>query len=212
MIEIYRGAELLRLRRAGQCAAQTLATTLASLKAGMSTAEINRFVADDTAARGATSSQLGYHGFPGVVCVSRNDVVCHGVPSEIGDGDIVNVDVTSCLDGFHGDTSKTVPIGRVSADKAHVIDVVERCLAAGISVVRPGARVGDIGAAIVEIARAAGCSIVTDFGSHGIGRQMHQDPHISHVGVRGRGPPRGGHVLHHRAHGERRPPRGARAR
>jgi methionyl aminopeptidase len=105
----------------------------------------------------------------------------------LADGDIVNVDVTTELDGFHGDTSATFTIGNVSADARHVMDVARRCLEAGISVVRPGARLGDIGAAIDELARRQGCSTVRDYTGHGIGRRMHEEPPVPHVGRRGTG-------------------------
>ena len=193
-IEIFGDAELPALRRAGAVAAATLdvvADLLARSPPGtLSTADINDLVAQDTRARGATPSQLGYEGFPAVVCTSRNDVVCHGIPDKteiLDDGDIVNVDVTSAVGGVHGDTSRTFCIGAVSPRARHVVDVARRCLEAGIAVVRPGARVGDIGAAIEELAAAEGCSVVADFGGHGIGRAMHLPPHISHVGRRGRG-------------------------
>ncbi|HEX6240322.1 MAG TPA: type I methionyl aminopeptidase, partial [Polyangiales bacterium] len=135
-------------------------------------------------------SQLGYKGFPAAVCTSRNQVVCHGIPSSrerLEEGDIVNVDVTSELGGFHGDTSATFVLGAGSAEALHVRDVARRCLLAGIAEVRPGARLGDVGAAIEELARREGCSVVRDFGGHGIGRRMHMEPHVSHVGPRNSG-------------------------
>ena len=103
------------------------------------------------------------------------------------DGDIVNVDVTTELGGFHGDTSRTFIVGTGTAEALHVVDVAQRCLAAGIAVVREGARLGDIGAAIEELAKGEGRSVVRDFGGHGIGRRMHAPPHVSHVGTRGSG-------------------------
>jgi len=190
-IEIFGPSEIEALRVAGRVAAATLDTVGAQLRAGMSTADINALVAADTKARGAAPSQLGYQGFTGVVCTSRNEVVCHGVPSPLEllkDGDIINVDVTSNIGGFHGDTSRTFMIGKVSADAARIVDVAQRCLHAGIGVVRHGARLGDIGAAIVELAHKEGCSVVRDFGGHGIGRTMHADPHVPHVGIKGKGP------------------------
>jgi methionyl aminopeptidase len=124
------------------------------------------------------------------VCVSIDDVVCHGVPSPhrtLVEGAIVNVDVTTEIGGFHGDTSQTFLIGEASAEARHVVDVARRCLEAGIRVVRPGARLGDIGAAIEEIATREGCSVVRDFGGHGVGRAMHCEPHVPHHGRRGTG-------------------------
>lgn len=189
-IERYGPRDLELMRAAGVVAAQTLAFVGAELRAGMSTKEIDLLVRADTARRGGKPSQLGYKGFPAAVCTSRNRVVCHGMPSAsevLEDGDILNVDVTTELAGFHGDTSKTFFIGTPSAEARHIVSVAERCLYAGISVVQPGARFGDIGAAIQELAHREGCSVVRDFGGHGIGRRMHQDPHVSHVGTRGSG-------------------------
>ena len=143
------------------------------------------------ARRGGRPSQLGYHGFPATVCTSRNAVVCHGVPSPkdvLADGDIINVDVTTNLDGYHGDTSATFMIGKVSDEAARLVDLARRCRDAGIAVIRDGARLGDIGAAIQELAKSEGASIVTDFGGHGIGRKMHADPHVAHTGSKGAGP------------------------
>jgi methionyl aminopeptidase len=190
MIEILSPAQIERMRRAGRVAAETLAFVGSRLRAGMSTADIDRLVREDTAHRGGRPSQLGYMGFPAAVCTSRNDVVCHGIPSRrelLRDGDIINVDVTTCLDGFHGDTSATFLIGDVSADARRLVDVARRCRDAGISVIREGARLGDIGAAIEELAAKEGVSVVAEVGGHGIGRSMHADPHVSHVGKRGMG-------------------------
>jgi methionyl aminopeptidase len=189
-IERYGTRELSALRAAGRVAAQTLTAIGEALAPGMSTRDIDRLVRADTARRGGLPSQLGYHGFPAAVCTSRNHVVCHGVPSEhehLRDGDIINVDITTELAGFHGDTSATFTIGRVSAEARHVMDVARRCLWAGIEQVRPNGRFGDIGAAIAELAAREGCSVVRDFGGHGIGRHMHMEPHVAHTGKRGTG-------------------------
>ncbi|NTX11434.1 type I methionyl aminopeptidase [Myxococcus sp. CA056] len=187
---LFKGTEVERLRRAGEAAAGTLAWVAGKLTPGISTEDINQWVREDTARRGGTPSQLGYHGFPATVCTSRNHVVCHGVPrpdERLAPGDIINVDVTTCLNGYHGDTSATFCIGDVSADARHVVDVARRCRDVGVSVVRHGARMGDIGAAIQELAEKEGCSIVREFGGHGIGRSMHAPPHVPHFGSRGTG-------------------------
>jgi len=179
------------MRRAGRAAALTLAHVAARLRPGIATGDIDALVRAHTAALGGTPSQLGYHGFPAAVCVSPNDVVCHGIPSadeHLVDGDIVNVDVTTCLDGFHGDTSATFVIGRASPEAEHVVDVARRCRDLGVSLVRPGVPLGDIGWAIEELARREGCSVVRDIGGHGIGRAMHEPPYIPYVGPAGAGP------------------------
>jgi methionyl aminopeptidase len=192
-IEIHDARAIAKLRAAGRVAAETLALIGTRITRGISTAQIDTWVREDTKSRGALPSQLGYHGFPAAVCTSRNAVVCHGVPSRsvvLADGDILNVDVTSNLAGYHGDTSMTFVVGgpaRASPEALHVVDVARRARDAGIAVVRDGARMGDIGAAIAELARREGCTVVTDFGGHGIGRKMHQDPHVPHTGTRGSG-------------------------
>jgi len=188
--EIHGPREVGSLRRAGDAAAATLAFVGARLRAGITTADIDGWVREHTRQLGGTPSQLGYEGFPAAVCTSRNEVVCHGIPRRdelLAAGDILNVDVTTCLGGFHGDTSATFAIGEPSADALHVLDVARRCRDAGIAVVRDGARLGDVGAAIQELAEREGCSVVRDFGGHGIGRKMHMAPHVPHVGEAGTG-------------------------
>lgn len=178
------------MREAGRAAAATLRFVEEQLAAGVTPRQIDRWVREDTARRGGRPSQLGYKGFPGAVCVSRNEVVCHGIPlsdEPLSDGDIVNVDITTELNGFHGDTSATFVIGAAQERAQRVVRVARACLYAGIAEVRPGARLGDIGAAIEALARSEGCSVVRDFGGHGIGRRMHMEPHVAHVGRRGLG-------------------------
>lgn len=190
MIEILSDSEIELMRRAGRVAAETLAFVGEQLKPGMSTADIDRLVREDTARRGGRPSQLGYKGFPAAVCTSRNEVVCHGIPNEderLEVGDIINVDVTTEVDGYHGDTSAMFVIGEASAEARRLVEVARRCRDAGIAVIREGARVGDIGAAIRELAAREGVGVVKELGGHGIGRKMHGDPHVSHVGRRGTG-------------------------
>jgi len=189
-VVIHSPGDLVRLRAAGKAAAGTLRAVGEKLAAGITTADIDRWVREDTARRGGTPSQLGFEGFPAAVCTSRNDVVCHGIPSpdeRLAPGDIVNVDVTTCLAGFHGDTSETFFVGDVSPEARHVTDVARRARDAGIAVVRDGARLGDIGAAIEELAHAEGCSVVRELCGHGIGRLMHMPPQVPHYGRRGSG-------------------------
>jgi methionyl aminopeptidase len=190
-MELFGPREIAALRQAGRAAAATLAHVGARLQAGVTTADIDRWVREDTIRRGGRPSQLGYHGFPAAVCTSRNAVVCHGIPSpreRLAPGDLVNVDVTTELGGFHGDTSATFTIGEPTPEARHLVATARACLEAGIAVVREGARLGDLGAAVEETARRAGCSVVREFGGHGIGRTMHAAPHVSHVGRRGTGP------------------------
>ena len=190
MIEIFGGADLDRLRRAGRVAADTLSHVAAQVRAGITTLQIDEWVRADTKGRGGKPSQLGYKGFPAAVCTSRNHVVCHGMPSAqdtLADGDILNIDVTTEIDGFHGDTSRTLQIGRVSPEAAHLVAVAERARDAGIRVIRDGVRLGDIAHAICELAHREGCSVVKELCGHGVGRSMHADPQVPHVGKAGRG-------------------------
>jgi methionyl aminopeptidase len=184
-VEILGIREIGCMRKAGAAAAATLAFVGSRLRAGISTAHIDHWVREHTASLGGRPSQFGYKGFPAAVCTSRNSVVCHGIPRRneiLQPGDIVNVDVTTCLDGFHGDTSATFAIGPISPLAQHLVDVARQCRDAGIAVVREGARLGDVGAAIEQLAQREGCSVVRLFGGHGIGRKMHMEPHVSHVG------------------------------
>ena len=189
-VEIHGSRAIQSLRLAGRVAALTLATVAARVVPGIGADQIDTWVRDDTRRRGGRPSQLGYQGFPASVCVSPNDVVCHGIPKSgvlLDEGDIVNIDVTTEVDGHHGDTSATIFVGKPSVDAQHIVEVARRCRDAGIAQVRDGARLGDIGAAIEELAKREGCSVVREYGGHGIGRKMHAPPHVSHVGKRGTG-------------------------
>ncbi|HEY4187329.1 MAG TPA: type I methionyl aminopeptidase [Polyangia bacterium] len=189
-IEILGPVEVAAMRRAGRVAAATLAAVAARIAPGIATGDIDAWVREDTRRRGGRPSQLGFHGFPAAVCTSRNAVVCHGIPSprdRLADGDIINVDVTTELGGFHGDTSATLFVGTPGPEARHVVETARRCRDAGIAAVRPGVRLGDIGAVIEETAAREGCSVVREFGGHGIGRDMHAPPTIMHVGPPGMG-------------------------
>jgi methionyl aminopeptidase len=159
------------------------------IRPGLTTEEIDRFVHEDTLRQGARPAPLHYHGYPKSVCTSVNEVVCHGIPGDrkLEPGDIINVDVTSILGGWYGDTSATFYVGEPSAEAQHVTEVSRRCLDLGIAEVRDGARVGDIGAAIQQFAESEGCSVVRVFVGHGIGRGFHEAPQVPHYGMRGTG-------------------------
>ncbi len=188
-VEIKSPREIAALRRACQIAADTLLRVGEFIRPGITTDEIDRFVHEDTIRRGALPAPLNYHGFPKSVCTSINEVVCHGIPGSerLKDGDIINVDVTSIYEGFHGDTSATFYVGQPSNDARRVTETARRSLDIGIAQVREGARLGDIGAAIQEFAEGQGCSVVRAFVGHGIGRRFHEPPQVSHVGTRGSG-------------------------
>lgn len=153
------------------------------VKEGMSTLEIDTFVHQFTIDHGHIPAPLNYHGFPRSVCTSRNDVVCHGIPDAeeiVTDGDIINVDVTTIVDGFHGDQSETLLIGIVSEEARHVTEVSRRSLELGIEAVRPGIPLNHVCGAIQDYVEAQGCSVVRDFTGHGIGRGFHEDPQVTH--------------------------------
>ena len=190
MVDIKSPKEIELMRVAGRMAGETLVLVGEKLRPGMTTEEINAIVHEDTVKRGARPAPLNYRGFPKSVCTSINDVVCHGIPSPgdvVKDGDIINVDVTTIYEGFHGDTSATFYIGTPSAEARLVTETARRGLELGIAEVRDGARLGDIGAAIQEFVEAEGCSVVRDFVGHGIGRKFHEAPQVKHYGKRGQG-------------------------
>ncbi|MCH2110076.1 MAG: type I methionyl aminopeptidase [Polyangiaceae bacterium] len=190
-IEIKSANEIEAMRTVGRMAGDTLFKVNEILKPGISTEEINTFVHEETLRLGATPAPLNYKGFPKSVCTSINEVVCHGIPSPeqlLRDGDIINVDVTHIFEGFHGDTSATFYIGTPSAEAKKVTEIARKSLELGIAEVKPGGRIGDIGAAIQAFAEPQGVSVVRAFVGHGIGRTFHCEPQVSHVGTRGRGP------------------------
>jgi methionyl aminopeptidase len=194
-VEIKTPREIEAMRTVGRLAADTLSLVGDFLRPGITTNDINDFVHEDTLKKGARPAPLKYRSggsgppFPKSVCTSVNEVVCHGIPGSrvLRDGDIINVDVTHIYNGFHGDTSATFYIGTPSADAKRVTEVARRSLELGIAEVRPGGRLGDIGAAIQEFAEAHGCSVVEDFVGHGIGRKFHDEPKVAHYGERGKG-------------------------
>ena len=186
-VEIKSPKEIDGIRVASQMAAETLLLVGENLRPGMSTAEIDALVHEDTLRRGAYPAPLNYKGFPKSVCTSINDVVCHGIPGRavLRAGDIVNVDVSALFNGFHGDTSATFYVGAPSAEARLVTETARQALELGLAEVREGARLGDIGAAIQEYVEGTGCSVVRDFVGHGIGRKFHEPPQVKHFGKRG---------------------------
>ncbi|HEY5962205.1 MAG TPA: type I methionyl aminopeptidase [Polyangiaceae bacterium] len=188
-IDVKTPKEIALMRNAGRLAAETLQAVGPMIRPGITTREIDDFVHQDTLRLGCIPAPLNYRGFPKSCCTSINEVICHGIPSDrvLREGDIINVDVTHIYEGFHGDTSATFFVGEVPKKARHVTEVSRRCLELGIAQVKPGARLGDIGAAIQEYAEREGCSVVRAFVGHGIGRRFHEEPQVSHVGQWGRG-------------------------
>lgn len=187
--------ELEKMRQVGQLAAQLLNYLEPLVQPGVSTQTLNDKAASWIAKHGAISATVGYAPpghppFSGAICTSVNEVVCHGIPNPrqiLKDGDILNIDVTPILDGFHGDTSRMFCVGKPSAIAQKLISVTRECLYRGIAAVKPGARIGDIGAAIQEHAEAEGFSVVRELVGHGVGRQFHTEPQVPHYGKRGTG-------------------------
>lgn len=160
------------------------------IKLGMSTEEINTLVHEYTISHGAIPAPLNYSGFPKSVCTSINDVVCHGIPSEdeiLKDGDIVNVDVSTILNGYYSDASRMFMIGNVAPEDEKLVKVCKECLDKGFEAVKPWGTLGDIAEVIQQHAEANGFSVVRAFGGHGVGIQFHEEPFVPHVGKRGEG-------------------------
>lgn len=174
-----------KMRAACRAAAATLDGVKAIIRPGITTDDINRWVHNDTVRRGGYPAPLNYRGFPKSCCTSVNDVVCHGIPGKLvlKDGDIVNVDVTTILDGHFGDTNATFQVGNVDPKIGHLIGVTLDAMLEGISHVRPGIPLNDIGRAIERFVANYGYSIVKEFGGHGIGTRFHTPPHVSHFDV-----------------------------
>jgi methionyl aminopeptidase len=171
------------MRGAGKAAAEMCTYLGALVKPGVTTQELDDAAVAWTEKRGYKNGPLNYHGFPRSICTSVNEVVCHGIPTKkrvLKDGDIINLDVTPIVDGWYGDTSRTFFVGKPSAKAKKLVEVTEESLRRGIAVVKPGARIGDIGKAIQTYAEAQGFSVVRDFVGHGIGRTFHSAPQVPH--------------------------------
>lgn len=160
------------------------------IHAGMTTLEIDEMVYDYTVSHGAIPAPLNYEGFPKSVCTSINEVVCHGIPNEfdvLEEGDIINVDVSTILDGYYSDASRMFVIGQTTPEKQKLVDVARECLEIGMKAARPFGFVGDIGNAIEKHARKNGFSIVRDLCGHGVGLEFHEEPDVEHFGRKGTG-------------------------
>jgi len=182
--------EIEGIRRASQLAREVLDGVEKIVGEGVTTAAIDRWIHDTITAAGAVPATLGYRGFPASSCISINEVICHGIPSEreLCSGDIVNVDVTPILGGYYGDASRMVLVGEVSEEARRLVEVARECLDLGIAAVRPGHTVGDIGHAIQTYAEGLGYSVVREMTGHGVGIEFHEPPEVAHVGEPGKGP------------------------
>ena len=178
------------IRRSGVVNSGILDLVGKEIKAGMSTAAIDKLVYDYTVDHSAIPAPLNFEGFPKSVCTSINEVVCHGIPSEkeiLKEGDIINVDVSTILDGYYSDASRMFMIGRVSPEKEKLVRVAKECLEIGMKAAKPFGFVGDIGHAIQKHAEKNGFSVVRDLCGHGVGLEFHEEPEVTHFGRKGPG-------------------------
>lgn len=188
-ITIHTNEDFKKMRAAGRLAAQILDFITPYVNEGVVTDELNQLCHDKIIASGAIPAPLNYKGFPKSICTSVNHVVCHGIPNEkpLREGDIVNIDVTVILDGWHGDTSRMYFVGEPSIKAKRLVKVTQDCMMLGIDQVKPGARLGDIGNAIQTYAEKNGFSVVRDYCGHGIGKIFHMEPSVLHYGKKGAG-------------------------
>jgi methionyl aminopeptidase len=189
-ITIHKPEDFAGMRRAGKLAAEALDMITAHVRPGISTGEIDKLCHDYMVERGAIPATLGYRGYTKSSCTSVNHVVCHGIPGDrvLVDGDIINIDVTVILDGWHGDSSRMYVAGEASTKAKLLMDVTYEAMMKGIAAIRPGATLGDIGHAIQVHVEKHRFSVVRDFCGHGIGRHFHEPPNILHFGRPGEGP------------------------
>ncbi len=194
-IPIKTADELRAMREAARHVAEILLGLRERVRPGVTTGELDEWAEKEIAARGVQSSFKGYdpHGlprYPAVLCVSVNDEIVHGIPGprELADGDIVSLDFGVSVNGYHGDSAVTVPVGEIPGDTRRLLDATSRSLEAAMEVMRPGARLSDLGSAIQSTAESAGFGVVREFAGHGIGRQLHEPPWIPNYGQPGRGP------------------------
>ena len=178
------------MRRAGIATREILEVLRGSVKPGMTTMDLEQIAVARIKEQGSKAAFLGYGGYPCVLCASVNSEVVHGIPSAkrfLKDGDIVSMDFGVFVEGYCGDSAITVPVGKVDPQTAQLLSVTEKSLHAAIEVVRPGATLGDVGAAVQGVVEAAGFAVVRDFVGHGIGVHMHEDPQVPNYGHAGRG-------------------------
>jgi methionyl aminopeptidase len=197
MIKIKNAKEIAAMREAGRLVAETFARLESAVQPGVSLLELDRLATDHLTSRGAQTLYKGYRGnppshppFPGVICASVNAEICHGLPDKrlLREGDIVGIDIGLKYNGFCGDACVTYGVGQISPEAQRLMEVTKECLARGIAAARPGEYLGAVGAAIQAYAEARGFSVVREWGGHGIGRDLHEDPSVPHVGPAHQGP------------------------
>ncbi len=188
-IHLKEKADIEAIKRAGALTIDTLRVVEEYIRPGITTDDIDGLVHKFITQHGAIPAPLNYRGFPKSVCVSVNEVICHGIPGNrvLKDGDIANVDVTPILGGYYADASKTFFVGEAGAYARKIVKVARESLRVGMAAVRPGKRIGDIGWAIQSYAESMGCSVVREFVGHGVGFDFHEAPQIPHYGKKGEG-------------------------
>ena len=185
----YSYEDFVKLKKAGQITASALDFLTDKIKPGITTDFLDKIASEFLSNNGATSAPLHYKGFPKSICTSVNHVVCHGIPSDkiLQDGDIVNIDITSFIDGFHGDASRTYYVGSPSVKAKKLVEVTYRSLEKAIKILKPGITLGDIGYTIQSYVESEGFSVVRDFCGHGVGRLFHEEPSVLHYGRKNEG-------------------------
>lgn len=190
MIYVKTDSEIARMRIANGIVRDLLAYMEEHVKAGVTTAYLDKIAREFIEKRGAKPSFLGYNGYPASICTSVDDVVVHGIPNRhtvLEEGQIVGVDVGAYIGGYHGDAARTFGVGRIGADKQRLVDVTKQCFFEGIAVLRDGVRLGDVSHAIQQYAEDHGYTVVRELVGHGIGREMHEDPAVPNYGPAGHG-------------------------
>lgn len=189
MIQLKSPQDIDRMRRAGRIVAAVHDALEDAVQPGITTYDLDRMADELIRKHGAVPSFKGYRGYEYAICASKNNVVVHGLPSKkdvLRDGDVIGIDLGAYVDGFHGDSARTHRVGRVSGSADRLLRVTEECLYAAVDQCRPDVRLGDVGYAIESHAKAHGFGVVTEFVGHGIGRNLHEDPQIPHVGPPGK--------------------------
>ena len=188
-IKLHGAADFAAMRKAGRLTAEALDLLVPAVRPGVTTEALDKMVFEFAMDHGAYPASLDYRGFPKSICTSINHVVCHGIPDDkpLREGDIVNIDVTLIVDGWHGDSSRMYLVGDVPRRAERLVEVTYASLMRGIEAVKPGATTGDIGAVIQDYAEGERCSIVREFCGHGLGRLFHDEPNILHYGRKGEG-------------------------
>lgn len=191
MIVYKSGEEIEKMRRAGRIVATTIEAVLEKVRPGVATKELDAVAEQAIQKEGATPSFLGYRGYPASICASLNNQIVHGIPAEriIEEGDLLSLDFGAIWEGFHGDSAVSVIVGKAPSSEAEkLVRVTEEALNAGISQIKAGGHLSDIGHAVQQVAEGAGFSVVREYVGHGIGRHLHEDPQVPNYGAPGRGP------------------------